>query len=746
LLYNPLNTNKSNEFGFNGSGYNNATAAKIPDQNEAAYSDSKSFSGNDRSSYEIDYNADEIIEANKADDELGNVVHAFEPGENKIPTNADSKTPFAVREAWDDTHAIFGTAPFTGLTEDQIKDKIANNGSFNNTAGDQIKKSFTFNMPLNNTVMKSYRNPYSTVISTALPFSKDTGVTFRAGDHYKLDSGNDMNGILKDPNKAGNYTDAGTGTGAGAGAAINPWYGNNDGNGDLTGDGVIDESGYKLNVNTTGPTGHNLLHLNNTTWSQEKLGESENDYYKPGVHNVTSTNSTILAIGEWIKSPISRGSFLAVNRHDLTSALASVDSDVDYNHGDIADASNENGFQVSGIGDFKSKKPVLNGVTGSGSSVPWPDIPYHTDTGGSVSGTTYTYDKKYYVSETHKQLASNIGYILINAVNLSESDTKRLSKYQLPVQQTVTDDELKGIANLGSYYDNSATTSKFLQSRPVNDDLNYRGGLIGTMSINNDKSIDGAGTSADPIKQKLAGSIYNPTLFTDNASISKTLTIPGLENSTVNTELRMTGSKFTDTKLHYGLTWNDSSDLPQVKIKRSLNAQYLVPVSIARDVTTTWTQYNRNGEREWVTSAGTSGGHWNWVRGKNPSYRRQVSTNYHNYSLYLGNVKLSSDKKVIDIDKDSLSGIQPVNNQIKYERMDTSYPHYDSELFDHGSNRKSITATHNHKIDGKFVGNTEEKDTSVSEIPNDKYVGSSDDYSIGIVHAPKDLFYVDREG
>lgn len=747
LLYNPLNTNRNDEFGFGfnglGNGYNNNTAATIPNQKDTAHSDNKVFDAtNSPYSYykddSINYNGNQKIEAEKANDELGNVVHAFEPSENgKLEVN--SKTPFAVREAWDDTHAIFGTAPFTGLTEEQIKDKIANNGSFNNTAGDQIKKSFTFNMPLNNTVMKSYRNPYSTVISTALPFSKSTRDAFEAEKQYSGSSG-DMNKNLADTSKAGDYIIP---TGA---PATNPWYDNNDDayneNWDRENKANIDETGHQLKVNPTSPESHKILHLNGTTWSDSKLlEEGEDSYYKPGIHNVTSRNNDVTKFSDWIKN--STNDVLTVNEVPKSS-LARVDDPVGYNFGDIADASNTQGFKSDT--DFENKKPNENDSSLTGTDiVPWLGAVNITSDDEPVG---IGYDSKYYANESHDQLASNIGYILINAANLDESTTKRLSKFQLPVKQDGTNSQLEGIANYSNYCDGRGNvTYKFLQSRPVNDDLNYRGGLIGTMSINNDKSIEDA--ASDVIEQNLAGSIYNQALFGTDFS-SKKFKVPGLDASTVNTENAMKGSQFTGTNLHYGLTWNDSSDLPQVKIKRSLNAQYLVPVSLAREVTTTWTQYNKNGRHEWVSNSGDSSGYWKWISGREPHYRRMVKTEYSNYRLYLGNVKLKSSKTEIDTSNDSLADLKPVNNQIEYTRIDKSYPHYDSELFDHGSNRNSITVTHNHDS-GKFVGDTEEKDTSDNTnntgIPDDnKYVGSSDDYSIGIVHAPKDLFEVDANG
>lgn len=750
LLYNPLNTNRNDEFGFkkedsdSGSdnsenGYNNNTAATIPNQKDTAHSDNKVFDKDNRpyrySYYKddsINYLETQKIDAKKANDELGNVVHAFEPSENgKLEVN--SKTPFAVREAWDDTHAIFGTAPFTGLTEEQIKDKIANNGSFNNTAGDQIKKSFTFNMPLNNTVMKSYRNPYSTVISTALPFSQYTSDdAFKAGVQYTGSSDNDMNKNLKDSEKAGNYISGDSVP------ATNPWYDNNDDayneDWDSNNHSFIDETGYKLDINPTYPESHKILHLNETTWSDSR----EDSYYKPGIHNVTSNNNNVTKFSDWIKN--STNDVLTVNEDPKSSSLAIVDEPVGYDFGEIADASNDLGFRFD-EGVNVGNNFITNLDPNSGTGL-WPDSKNIDDTDGT-SGRGY--NSKYQANESHDQLASNIGYILINAVNLSESAAKKLSKFQLPVEQDSTNDQLNGIANLSSYYNvsNNTPNERFLQSRPVNDDLNYRGGLIGTMSINNNKSMrDGTG---NVIEQNLAGSIYNQALFGDNFN-SKKFKVPGLGDSIVNTDVKpregLVGSKFTGTNLHYGLTWNDSSDLPQVKIKRSLNAQYLVPVSLARRVTTTWTQYNKNGIRERVIDS-SGNDSWQWVIW--PAFQRQVVTKYSDYRLYLGNVKLESDKTKIDTSNDSLADLKPVNNQIEYTRIDKSYPHYDSELFDHGSNRNSITVTHNHDS-GNFVGNTEEKDTNGTAIPDNRYVGSSDDYSIGIVHAPKDLFEVDANG
>ncbi|MGL5884779.1 MAG: hypothetical protein ACRCY2_01920, partial [Bombilactobacillus sp.] len=108
LLYNPLNTNRSDAFGFNGSGYNNGTAQTIPNQIDTA-SGTKADTNFRVSPSLFTYPRLLEIKANEANDKLGDVVHAFEPKENgKLDLN--SKTPFAVREAWDDTHAIFGTA------------------------------------------------------------------------------------------------------------------------------------------------------------------------------------------------------------------------------------------------------------------------------------------------------------------------------------------------------------------------------------------------------------------------------------------------------------------------------------------------------------------------------------------------------------------------------------------------------------------------------------------------------------
>lgn len=720
LLYNPLNTNRNDEYGFKkaNSGennYNNNTAATIPNQKDTAYSDNKFFDKDSPLSYKIEDNGNQKIKAEEANDELGNVVHAFEPSENgKLEVN--SKTPFAVREAWDDTHAIFGTAPFTGLTEEQIKDKIANNGSFNNTAGDQIKKSFTFNMPLNNTVMKSYRNPYSTVISTALPFSQYTSDdAFEAGVQYtKTVDSSDMNDNLKKSDKAGNYINSNSDP------ATNPWYVNK--NERTSGDEIPESSNkedgtghlMKINGNGSGTTNTaNNLHLNKDTWSSVREGTEGT----PRLYNVED-------LPKALRQPNDNSSFSAWIQK-------SGSYDEDYEGKDTEklkgnDRTMESLWSVWGspTPPISSGETLESGTTAgrineqeryqdAGNDIDWGGFVNHAEEvriNGSLSGYEFpnggltTGNTE---SIKHVQLAKNVGYILINAKNLNEATSQKLSKYQIPTTASSLN-TLDGIANpnigLPTIY-------------PVNDDADYRGGLIGTMSI---QGHNGTGAEATPFKQDKAGSIYN-NLLGDNSYIN----VPGLNDNKVKISRYNLGAFANDTQLHYDLTWNDSSDLPQVKIKRSLNVQYLVPVSVARDVTTTGRQ-----------EAKTSGLEW-WIK-------RKVWTTYDNYRLYLGDVNLSNDNK--SVNTATLENLKPVNNQIEYTRIDKSYPHYDSELFDHGSNRNSITVTHNHDS-GKFVGNTEEKDTNGSAVSlGGNYVGSSDDYSIGIVHAPKDLFKVDANG
>ncbi len=730
LLYNPLNTNRNDEFGFkkedsdSGSdnsenGYNNNTAATIPNQKDTAHSDNKVFdAGNENpplSYYENinnseNYRGDQTIDAKKANDELGNVVHAFEPSENgKLEVN--SKTPFAVREAWDDTHAIFGTAPFTGLTEEQIKDKIANNGSFNNTAGDQIKKSFTFNMPLNNTVMKSYRNPYSTVISTALPFSKSTK-DFEAGVKYTGSS--DMNVNLKSSDKAGNYIIP----------ATNPWYvnkGNSDSDPDFS--GTRDSKGHKINVyaNDTIPEELSSLHLSKDTWESED--NTNPDSGKPGLVNVERNKKTY---------------------------NSTIDDDIDYDNRSYAswirDSTNPNNSDYAGNDNsvleghpdtIRSKTYTETGrapvfVTGdyvdADNNSSWSDFETSPHNAGTIErpNWVFTHNNGQTKTDWHWQLAKNVGYVLISAKGLREDQKQELNKYQIPRQWEDADgNTLNSIKNFDKLKDHMPTIS------PVNDDSNYRGGLIGTMSI---QGHEGAGTDTTPFEQKNAGSIYNDLLCGNPSDGASYIKVPGLGNNEVKVPKNAPGNLgdfASDTKLHYGLTWNDSSDLPQVKIKRSLNVQYLVPVSVARKVTSTLTQNNNifsnSSDRDFTIT-------------------RKVETKYSDYGLYLGDVNLINQNTEIKTNTDLLEKLLPVNNQIEYTRMDKSYPHYDSELFDHGSNRNSITVTHNHDS-GKFVGDTEEKDTNGSAVSlGEKYVGSSDDYSIGIVHAPKDLFKVDSNG
>ena len=747
LLYNPLNTNRNDEFGFkkevpdSGSvsdnsenGYNNNTAATIPNQKDTAHSVNKVFDKDSPLSYyennNINYDETQKINAKEANDELGNVVHAFEPSENgKLEVN--SKTPFAVREAWDDTHAIFGTAPFTGLTEEQIKDKIANNGSFNNTAGDQIKKSFTFNMPLNNTVMKSYRNPYSTVISTALPFSQYTSDdAFKAGVQYTGSS--DMNVNLAS-DQAGNYTTA-------VGPATNPWYLNKSVG--APGDDILPESNkqddtghpMKINGNNPGtPIETKNLHLDQNTWNSERDKtpglfnvESGKDFqFETNSHTLPNNNDSFSA---WIQdSDNYNAGYTGEDHTKLKGNVRTMrsrwnvwgnklgtppDSEIPKGQGTAGDIDDQDNYKDAG------------------NKIDWTGFVDHADRHNNADGSSVDYytfqpgaNEK---SDTHLQLAKNVGYILINAENLNEATSQKLSKYQIPTTAPLPyTNILDEIANR----DIGLPTI-----HPVNDDADYRGGLIGTMSI---QGHSGTGvTKEDPVEQTKAGSIYNDLL--DNDSYIK---VPGLNDTNNSNRVRISkynsnafGAFANDTQLHYGLTWNDSSDLPQVKIKRSLNVQYLVPVSVARNVKTTWQQ---------TTDTGRTGGSAWW------QIKRQVRTTYDNYRLYLGDVSLKNINTEVDTTNATLADLKPVNNQIVYTRIDKSYPHYDSELFDHGSNRNSITVTHNHDS-GKFVGNTEEIDTSnitgSTGIPVDRYVGSSDDYSIGIVHAPKDLFEVDANG
>lgn len=736
LLYNPLNTNRNDEFGFkkedSGSdnsenGYNNNTAATIPNQKDTAHSDNKVFDAGNNDNPPLSYykninnpeNYDETqkIDAKKANDELGNVVHAFEPSENgKLEVN--SKTPFAVREAWDDTHAIFGTAPFTGLTEEQIKDKIANNGSFNNTAGDQIKKSFTFNMPLNNTVMKSYRNPYSTVISTALPFSQYTGDAFKAGVQYTRYYGNMNDNLASD--EAGSYIIP----------ATNPWYLNK--RVGAPGDDILPESneqdntGHLMKINGNGTTNTaNNLHLNKDTWSED-INESGSDKV-PGLFNVEDGSKAFGSVTEVSKQqPDNNNSFSAWIQKSGSYDEDYKGKDTEKLEGNVRTM--QSPTDVWGVNNSEVNRGAgpATDITGqdqyqdAGNKITWDGFVDHADAvynGGILSGYQFPGGDKQQSGEeklTHAQLAKNVGYILINARNLNEATSQKLSKYQIPNTASSLN-TLDGIAN----YDIAINLPRI---SPVNDDADYRGGLIGTMSI---QGHNGTGDENDPFRQDKAGSIYNNLLKNNLSRNDIYIKVPGLNNKVKISKYNF-GAFASDTKLHYGLTWNDSSDLPQVKIKRSLNVQYLVPVSVARDVTTI-------GEQE----ASINGLVW--------KIKRSVKTTYGNYRLYLGDVNLSENKESINTGNDSLVKLKPVNNQIVYTRIDKSYPHYDSELFDHGSNRNSITVTHNHDS-GKFVGDTEEKDTSDSTAIPDGKVGSSDDYSIGIVHAPKDLFEVDANG
>ncbi|MGL5898585.1 MAG: hypothetical protein ACRCZW_02815, partial [Lactobacillaceae bacterium] len=375
---------------------------------------------------------------------------------------------------------------------------------------------------------------------------------------------------------------------------------------------------------------------------------------------------------------------------------------------------------------------------------------------------------EYSHDESHLQLAKNVGYILVNAKDIGEQGKVKLKNYQIPGSQQSGSNVLDGIANSDNFND----MANLPDIEAVDDDINYRGGLLGSMSITNDgggKGVQGANS---------ARSIYNSQLSNEGE-----LTVPGLTDQKVKVTTdgnnNPKGAKYNTTDLRYGLAWNDSSDLPQVKIQRKHNAQYLIPVSISRKVTANWKQKNIYTINKRTVSGGSTE-----YKIDDRSKQQKFYVDYDSYKLYLGDVRLgdadsrevncdlgtgivkknngevigqnyietnsvnTSDKykyNYINTQNATLANLKPVNNQIVYTRVDNSYPHYDSELFDHGSNRNSITATRDHKRN--FVGNTEEKDTSDSAtLSDDKYVGSSDDYSIGIVHAPQDLFNVDREG
>ncbi|BDR57476.1 hypothetical protein [Xylocopilactobacillus apis] len=78
--------------------------------------------------------------------------------------------------------------------------------------------------------------------------------------------------------------------------------------------------------------------------------------------------------------------------------------------------------------------------------------------------------------EVHKQFAKNVGYVLINASGLSEAQSRKLSKYQIPDGKRGTDSNnyLNYISNSNDFGD---TERPYIS--PVNDDLTYRGGLLG---------------------------------------------------------------------------------------------------------------------------------------------------------------------------------------------------------------------------------------------------------------------------
>ncbi|BDR59698.1 immunoglobulin-like domain-containing protein [Xylocopilactobacillus apicola] len=909
LLFNPFNTNNKDETGIGKGGYNNDVAKKIPNQADtdsskvdsvpgpaASVSDrDANFQGNLASKglnfWPAYSNGNTIIPAGTTsvhndangsqnndtygkstyafggptdafgggagsvnlkvgdnnsgvDGQLGDVVHAFEPSSGVNET----KSPFMVREAWDDTHSIFGTAPFTGMSEETIKNQIANNGSFNNTSGDEIKKSFTFTMPLNNTVLKSYRNPYSTVISTALPFSKDSGI-FKSGIDY------DANPLTADGkgdpfgtghNAAGNDSDMNATSVGFTGAyiydsvngskinqvsklpATNPWYVNHGtANKDVMdyNDSIEDTTG-NANINIQGKNGSSdtdakSLHLSTTTWESKSWGEGNQASDKPGIYNASpdvqfnkgTTSPTTTTTGDldsssdvqynnvydtWLKEDSGKikGRVFA-NEVGTSYMIPGENSSDQYPHdhplspaqlGYVKDANNKDQFNKGT--DAGSKFIDPNGYTFAnhqitnpsggvnvrmGWLVPGNDIDPSDWGPGKVDGYA-RWDGQYVVtsahqthSQTHKQFAKNAGYVLINASGLSEDQSKKLSKYQVPDGVTNPGSiTLDGISNYENFNDLGTHATNRPYISPVNDDLGYRGGLLGVMSIHGNSTDSGIvkGTYDSKLNvtqsSTIAGSIYNRFLGTPSANDPVFLDAPGLTNGKVRVDGK--GEFATDTDLHYGLAWNDSSDLPQVKIKRSLNVQYLVPVSVARDVKTTWTQDLQ------VRSVSLPTG-YTWDR------KQSVKTEYNNYKLYLGDVALEdaefnpgNEDKIDFIDtnsngsnitprppfrhdtslnnmnviqvKDALKGVRPVNNQIAYTRIDQSFPHYDSELFDQGSNTKALT-THQGEDDGVFVGSSAEMKTKSSDP---KTIGTSDDYSIGIVKAPSKFFKVNEDG
>lgn len=724
-------------------------------------------------------NKSENVDPKMANDALGNVVHVFEPSSG----NKTAESPFKVREAWDDTHAIFGMAPFTGLTEDEIKNQIANNGSFDNTSGAQLKKSFTFNMPLNNTVMKSYRNPYSTVISTALPFSKSDNTEFKQGEQYHGFGSNstDMNNT---PNSfSGHYLDNEETP------PTNPWYENSEGyklsNGTFADSGPMDVSGFNMKLHASEDTNSTRrpLHLSQVTWSED-WSDYDNNNAEIGLHNVKNNLEDRKKYENWIKETSAGSKTLEGNTSSSTVTDSTANTRPDIT---VQNTTNNNGrieyhIQMIGNGSGNNNTPTQHGnyidahnekytnpaeyykeYTSPDSSTLWVNqIP----TAQTVCENTYNVTKKRTVR--HLQLAKNVGYVLINRADLSESQAKKLSQYQIP-NKASDPNKLDGIANDADFANEI--------NRPliplVNDDPTYRGGLLGVQSIRNSDN------SGNLRKQVKAGSIYERTL-----SAGAELLVPRrgeynnpregvIKNDDKQNGTPSSGQFATDTDLHYGLAWNDSSDLPQVKIRRSLNVQYLVPVSVARTATTEYKEEDHADATHSTThSNGVTHHYYNY---NNISYKRTIITSYSNYKLFLGNVKLANygsgmtdgsngevkqDNQTIGYNhiandgllsggtsgynyiytKNAIKDILPVNNQIAYTRVDNSYPHYDSELFDHGSNTKSITVKQGDKNLG-FVGNTEEKDR-LSDLESDshKFVGSSDDYSIGIVKAPSNLF------
>ncbi|BDR57475.1 immunoglobulin-like domain-containing protein [Xylocopilactobacillus apis] len=266
------------------------------------------------------------------------------------------------------------------------------------------------------------------------------------------------------------------------------------------------------------------------------------------------------------------------------------------------------------------------------------------------------------------------------------------------------------------------------------------------------------GSTASP---SLAGSIYNSILQNASNADPIFLETPGLTPDENNVRVDKDNGQFaSDTDLHYGLAWNDSSDLPQVKIKRSLNVQYLVPVSVARNVKTTWEQTVDTRYEQTSDAPSPTHGYFYDIK-------QTVKTDYDNYNLYLGDVKLGSSQSAdrpidgvltntsdtnssyynnynaVNTKTDSLAKLRPVNNQIAYTRIDKSYPHYDSELFDKGSNTDDISANKSSVSGNKWIGESneisadsnKEKDAEAS-----KKIGTSDDYSIGIVKAPDKFF------